>query len=182
MHKNIFVSVSQALGKNMASQSEGHRVWYLNFVIPLIISLSLHVIIDASSPQRTILQCYCFFPTFSLCSWVQLEVADVNLGADVTLIFCCLQRNTSGIGHWAKEIQHIQGHWQEPLCDLLSSAFPARESDTLAWDLMLTQHPLATHVLTLGHGQHVKRFSRFHCFGQAVYRNGLGSCKKYDIS
>lgn len=67
-----------------------------------------------------------FFPTFSLCSWVQLEVADVNLGADVTLVFCCLQRNTSGKGHWAKETQHIQEQWLEPLCDLLSPAFPPK--------------------------------------------------------
>lgn len=76
----------------------------------------------------------CFF-NISFCSWIQSEVADVHLEAEVTLEFCPLQRNRTGKVHWAKERQHLRtvagALWTEmppgrgtPWRDLLLTAYP----------------------------------------------------------
>lgn len=158
---NIFVIVPLALGKKMASQSEGHRVWYVNFVIPLIITLRVFMLLFMNPSFRelcdsfaTVFHYYCVSFKFSLCSWVQLRVDDASLGADV-------YNSLHAVIY--KEIQIKKVAWQRR-----GSTFRGTLSSTLVWDLLLREHLNATCILAVGHGQHVIRFSRFHFFGQPV--------------
>lgn len=145
----------------MASQSEGHRVRYGNFVISLIITLRVFMLLFMNPSFRelcdsfaTIFHYYCVSFMFSLCSWVQLEVADANLGADV-------YNSWNAVIYKEIQVEKVTGQRR-------GSTFRVKLSDTLVWDLLLKGHLKATCILAVGYGQHVIRFSRFHFFGQLV--------------
>lgn len=87
-------------GRNTGSQSAGHSL-IGQPCHPLIMSLNLPVGVGAPSPQRAVRY---FFTMIVFLSRFLLFMdtvggSDVHLEADVTLEFCCLQRNTTGKVH-----------------------------------------------------------------------------------